>query len=100
MAVTTSRPRNNRPELDETSLEAAVTAVEEADVEAVAVCLLFAFAHPEHERRVGEALRNGCRAEQCVAGCWMTGDTLCAAETDHRLAARLLVDDRPALEEL
>ncbi len=43
--------------LDETSLEVAVTAVEEADVEAVAVCLLFAFAHPEHERRVGEALR-------------------------------------------
>jgi N-methylhydantoinase A len=43
--------------LDETSLEAAVTAVEEADVDAVAVCLLFAFAHPEHERRVGQALR-------------------------------------------
>ena len=29
----------------------------EAEVEAVAVCLLFAFAHPEHEKRVGEALR-------------------------------------------
>jgi N-methylhydantoinase A len=43
--------------LDEGSLEAAVAAVEEAEVEAVAVCLLFAFAHPEHERRVGEALR-------------------------------------------
>ncbi|HET7271170.1 MAG TPA: hydantoinase/oxoprolinase family protein [Rubrobacter sp.] len=43
--------------LDEASLEAAVAAVEEAKVEAVAVCLLFAFAHPEHERRVGEALR-------------------------------------------
>jgi N-methylhydantoinase A len=43
--------------LDSASLEAAVAAVEEAQVEAVAVCLLFAFAHPEHERRVGEALR-------------------------------------------
>jgi N-methylhydantoinase A len=43
--------------LDEASLEAAVAAVEEAQVEAVAVCLLFAFAHPEHEQRVGEALR-------------------------------------------
>lgn len=43
--------------LDEASLEAAVAAVEEAQVEAVAVCLLFAFAHPEHEERVGEALR-------------------------------------------
>lgn len=43
--------------LDEASLEAAVAAVEEAKVDAIAVCLLFAFAHPEHERRVGEALR-------------------------------------------
>jgi len=43
--------------LDEESLEEAVAAVREAGVEAVAVCLLFAFAHPEHERRVGAALR-------------------------------------------
>jgi N-methylhydantoinase A len=43
--------------LDEESLEAAVSALEGAKVEAVAVCLLFAFMHPEHERRVGEALR-------------------------------------------
>ena len=44
--------------LDEESLAAAVEAVRDADVEAVAVCLLFAFLHPEHERRVGEALRS------------------------------------------
>ena len=43
--------------LDEESLQGAVSAIEEAEVEAVAVCLLFAFMHPEHERRVGEALR-------------------------------------------
>lgn len=43
--------------LDEESLNSAVASVREANVEAVAVCLLFAFAHPEHERRVGEALR-------------------------------------------
>jgi N-methylhydantoinase A len=43
--------------LDTESLQAAVTAVEGAGVEAVAVCLLFSFLHPEHERRVGEALR-------------------------------------------
>jgi N-methylhydantoinase A len=43
--------------LDEESLRETVRALEEADVEAVAVCLLFAFAHPGHERRVGEALR-------------------------------------------
>jgi N-methylhydantoinase A len=43
--------------LDEGSLEKVVAALKEAEVEAVAVCLLFAFMHPEHERRVGEVLR-------------------------------------------
>ena len=44
--------------LDEDDLARAVADVREAEVEAVAVCLLFAFLHPEHERRVGEALRD------------------------------------------
>ena len=43
--------------LDEDSLREAVDALREAEVEAVAVCLLFAFLHPEHERAVGEAIR-------------------------------------------
>jgi N-methylhydantoinase A len=43
--------------LDEDGLEKMVAALKEAEVEAVAVCLLFAFMHPEHERRVGEVLR-------------------------------------------
>jgi len=43
--------------LDADSLAAAVAAVREAGVESVAVCLLFSFLHPEHERRAGEALR-------------------------------------------
>jgi N-methylhydantoinase A len=42
--------------LDQASLREAVAAVRDAGVEAVAVCLLFGFLHPEHERRVGEAL--------------------------------------------
>jgi N-methylhydantoinase A len=50
-------PEGELSPLDGASLEAAVSAIKEADVEAVAVCLLFAFMHPEHERRVGEALR-------------------------------------------
>src|SRR3712207_1840495 len=50
-------PEGEITPLDEASLEAAVSAIREAEVEAVAVCLLFAFMHPEHERRVGEALR-------------------------------------------
>ena len=43
--------------LNEGSLRDAVSALKEADIEAVAVCLLFAFLHPEHERRVGKILR-------------------------------------------
>jgi N-methylhydantoinase A len=44
--------------LDDQSVQAAVDALREADVDAVAVCLLFAFLHPEHEQRVGEAVRD------------------------------------------
>jgi N-methylhydantoinase A len=50
-------PRRELEALDEQALAAAADGVREAQVEAVAVCLLFAFLHPEHERRVGEALR-------------------------------------------
>jgi N-methylhydantoinase A len=50
-------PEGEVSPLDEESLKDAVSAIREADVEAVAVCLLFAFMHPEHEKRVGEALR-------------------------------------------
>jgi N-methylhydantoinase A len=38
-------------------LGSLVDDVRAAEVEAVAVCLLFSFLHPEHERLVGEALR-------------------------------------------
>jgi N-methylhydantoinase A len=50
-------PEGEITALDEDDLARAVTAVREADVEAVAVCLLFAFLHPEHEQQVGKALR-------------------------------------------
>jgi N-methylhydantoinase A len=43
--------------LDEEGLEEVVERLREAEVEAVAVCLLFGFLHPAHERRVGERLR-------------------------------------------
>ena len=38
-------------------LTGLVTALRAAEVEAVAVCLLFGFLHPEHEQRVGQAIR-------------------------------------------
>lgn len=42
--------------LDEASLADVVSALKKENVEAVAVCLLFSFANPAHERRVAEAL--------------------------------------------
>src|SRR3712207_5626456 len=50
-------PEGEVEPLDEESLQSAVSAIREAEVEAIAVCLLFAFMHPEHEKRIGEALR-------------------------------------------
>ena len=50
-------PRGVITPLDEESVRAAVRRCREAGVEAVAVCLIFGFLHPDHERRVGEALR-------------------------------------------
>ena len=44
--------------LDDESVAAAVDVCRAAEVEAVAVCLLFSFLHPDHERRVGAALRD------------------------------------------
>jgi N-methylhydantoinase A len=44
--------------LDSGSVEEVVEALREADAEAVAVCLLFAFLHPEHERELGDAIRD------------------------------------------
>jgi N-methylhydantoinase A len=43
--------------LDETSVRKAAETARQLDVQAVAVCLLHSFAHPEHERRVTEILR-------------------------------------------
>jgi N-methylhydantoinase A/oxoprolinase/acetone carboxylase beta subunit len=43
--------------LDEASLEVAIAALKEQEVEAVAVSLLFSFINPEHELRVAERLR-------------------------------------------
>lgn len=43
--------------LDEESVRAAVARLEAANVDAVAVCFLFAFANPDHEQRFADALR-------------------------------------------
>ena len=50
-------PKGEVTALDDSSLEEVISAVREAEVEAVAVCLLFAFMYPQHEKWVGEALR-------------------------------------------
>jgi N-methylhydantoinase A len=51
-------PEGEIEPLDPASVERAVEALRDADVESVAVCLLFAFRHPEHERAVGDAVRS------------------------------------------
>jgi N-methylhydantoinase A len=43
--------------LEEPSLDEVIAALREARVEAVAVCLINAFANPTHEQRIGERLR-------------------------------------------
>jgi N-methylhydantoinase A len=43
--------------LDQSSVERAVSALEQEGVDAVAVCLLFSFLHPEHEQSIGRMLR-------------------------------------------
>ncbi|MFI5016104.1 MAG: hydantoinase/oxoprolinase family protein [Hyphomicrobiales bacterium] len=43
--------------LDEASVHAAAAALRRLEVDAVAICLLHAFANPAHERRVAELLR-------------------------------------------
>lgn len=44
--------------LSDAEIARLVEEVRRAEVDAVAVCLLFAFARPEHEKRIGDALRN------------------------------------------
>src|SRR5262245_16881823 len=50
-------PAGEEVALDEEDLSAAVDALRAAEVDAVAVCFLFSFLDPSHERRVGELLR-------------------------------------------
>src|SRR3954449_13253520 len=47
--------------LGDEALTAALDAVAALEPEAVAVCLLHAYRHREHERALGEALASGCR---------------------------------------
>jgi N-methylhydantoinase A len=42
--------------LDEEALARAIESIRDSDVESVAVCLLFAFLHDEHERRVEDTI--------------------------------------------
>jgi N-methylhydantoinase A len=50
-------PRGELEPLDEPALRAALARISQAGVEAVAVCFLFAYLHPAHERRAGELAR-------------------------------------------
>jgi N-methylhydantoinase A len=84
--------------LDEGSLRAAVDACRDAGVEAVAVCLLFGYLHPEHERRVGAALREALPDVHVSLSCEVLPEfreyercatTVCDGYLTPRLAAYL-----------
>jgi len=51
-------PGSEEVPLDEAGLAGVVEELRRADVESVAVCFLFSFLDPAHERRAGEALRS------------------------------------------
>jgi len=44
--------------LDDAAIDAVVEKIKDENIGAVAVCLLFAFINPEHERRIGDAIRS------------------------------------------
>jgi N-methylhydantoinase A len=84
--------------LDEDSLRRAVDACRDAGVEAVAVCLLFGYLHPEHERRVGAALREAMPEVHVSLSCEVLPEfreyercstTVCDGYLTPRLAAYL-----------
>jgi N-methylhydantoinase A len=84
--------------LDHDSVRAAVAACRDAEVEAVAVCLLFGFLHPEHERRVGAALRQALPGVHVSLSCEVLPElreyercatTVCDGYLTPRLAAYL-----------
>jgi N-methylhydantoinase A len=55
--------------LAETETARVVAALAAAEVEAVAVCLIFGFLHPEHERAVGAAIRAALPAVPVSLSC-------------------------------
>jgi N-methylhydantoinase A len=84
--------------LDRDSVRAAVDACRDAGVEAVAVCLLFGFLHPEHEQAVGEALRQALPGVHVSLSCEVLPElreyercatTVCDGYLTPRLAAYL-----------
>jgi N-methylhydantoinase A len=84
--------------LDRASVRAAVDACRDAGVEAVAVCLLFGFLHPEHELAVGAALREALPGVHVSLSCEVLPElreyercatTVCDGYLTPRLAAYL-----------
>ena len=51
-------PQGVIEELSDSEIDRVVAEVRAAHVESVAVCLLFGYLHPEHERRIGRAVRS------------------------------------------
>src|SRR3984893_3695716 len=61
--------------LDEAALRETLRGLKAKNIEALAVCLLFSFLHPEHEARVGKggAAMSRCPAKSCRRSASTTG---------------------------
>src|SRR3954454_16736393 len=73
------------------NLDEVVAAVRESGAEAVAVCLLHAYAHPEHERALGEALAGSVHVSLSheVVGTFREFERAATTEVDASLSALL-----------
>ncbi len=81
--------------LDEASVHAAIDKLRREKVESVAVCLLNAFVNPQHERRVGELLREALPDVSVSLSC----DVLPEAKEYERTSTTVInAYVRPAVE--
>src|SRR3954447_5954390 len=73
------------------NLDEVVAAVRESGAEAVAVCLLHAYAHPEHERALGEALAGSVHVSLSheVVGTFREFERAATTEVDAALSPLL-----------
>ena len=80
--------------LDEASVRAAVSRLQDANVDSIAVCLLHAYANPAHEARIGEIIRDcgfdgGISLSHRISGEYREYERTCTTVIDAFVRARM-----------